>query len=81
MCIRDRDITDARPGVEDASKVLLGVQFRNIAWKVDGSGKLLSGTPVYPSEETLAKRLVQSDTVVGWSQDYQCPYIRYTRCV
>ena len=72
------DITDARTGVEDASKVLLGVQFRNIAWKVDGSGKLLSGTPVYPSEETLAKRLDQSDTVVGWSQDYQCPYIRYT---
>ena len=72
------DITDTRTGVEDASKVLLGVQFRNIAWKVDGNGKLLSGTPVYPSEETLTKRLNQSDTVTGWSQDYQCPYISYT---
>lgn len=72
------DITDARTGVEDASKVLLGVQFRNVAWKVDGNGKLLSGTPVYPSEETLAKRLNQSDTVTGWSQDYQCPYVSYT---
>ena len=72
------DVTDARTGVEDVSKVLLGVQFQSIAWKVDGSGKLLSGTPVYPDEETLAKRLGQSGTVTGWSQDYQCPYIRYT---
>ena len=73
------DITDTRTGVEDASKVLLGVQFRNIAWKVDGNGKLLSGTPVYPSEETLVmKRLNQSGTITGWSQDYQCPYISYT---
>ena len=72
------DVTDVRTGVEDVSKVLLGVQFQSIAWKVDGSGKLLSGTPVYPDEETLAKRLGQSGTVTGWSQDYQCPYIRYT---
>ena len=72
------DVTDTRTGVEDVSKVLLGVQFQSIAWKVDGSGKLLSGTPVYPDEETLAKRLGQSGTVIGWSQDYQCPYIRYT---
>ena len=58
--------------------MLLGVQFQSIAWKVDGNGKLLSGTPVYPDEETLAKRLDQSDTVTGWSQDYQCPYASYT---
>ena len=72
------DITDIQTGVEDVSKVLLGVQFQSIAWKVDGNGKLLSGTPVYPDEETLAKRLDQSDTVTGWSQDYQCPYASYT---
>ena len=72
------DVTDTRTGVEDVSKVLLGVQFQSIAWKVDGSGKLLSGTPVYPDEETLAKRLSQSGTGTGWSQNYQCPYIRYT---
>lgn len=72
------DITDVQTGVEDVSKVLLGVQFQSIAWKVDGNGKLLSGTPVYPDEETLAKRLDQSDTVTGWSQDYQCPYASYT---
>ena len=72
------DVTDTRTGVEDVYKVLLGVQFQSIAWKVDGSGKLLSGTPVYPDEETLAKRLSQSGTGTGWSQDYQCPYIRYT---
>ena len=71
------DLTDARTGVEDTSKVLLGVQFRNIAWQVDSNGKLVSGTPVYPDEETLTKRLNQSGTVTGWSQDYQCPYIRY----
>ena len=72
------DITDVQTGVADVSKVLLGVQFQSIVWKVDRNGKLLSGTPVYPDEETLAKRLNQSDTVTGWSQDYQCPYASYT---
>ena len=72
------DITDVQTGVADVSKVLLGVQFQSIVWKVDRNGKLLSGTPVYPDEETLAKRLDQSDTVTGWSQDYQCPYASYT---
>ena len=71
-------VTDPETGVEDASKVLLGVQFLSIAWQVDAGGKLLSGTPVYPEEETLAKRLGQSGTVTGWSQDYQCPYASYT---
>ena len=71
-------ITDAETGVEDTSKILLGVQFQSIAWQVDANGKLLSGTPVYPSEETLAKRLSQSGTVTGWSRDYQCPYVSYT---
>ena len=39
---------------------------------------LLSGTPVYPSAETVARRLAQPDTEKGWSGAYQQPYAVYT---
>lgn len=68
----------ADTGVEDASKVVLGLSCKNVAWKIDGSGKLLSGTPVHPSNDTVAKRLAQSDTVLGWSDTYESSYAVYT---
>lgn len=62
----------------DASKVLLGFSARNAAWQIDENGKLLSGTPVYPSNDTVWKRLGQSGTEFGWSDTYQQPYAVYT---
>ena len=71
-------ITDADSGVQDRSKVVLGFSCKNVAWQIDESGKLVSGTPVYPSNETVSKRLQQSDTVLGWSDAYQHSYAIYT---
>lgn len=71
-------ITDADSGVQDRSKVVLGFSCKNAAWQIDESGKLVSGTPVYPSNETVSKRLQQSSTVLGWSDAYQHSYAIYT---
>lgn len=71
-------ITDATSGVQDRSKVVLGFSCKNVAWQIDGNGKLVSGTPVYPSNETVSKRLQQADTVLGRSDAYQHSYAIYT---
>lgn len=71
-------ITDADSGVQDRSKVVLGFSCKNVAWQIDESGKLVSGTPVYPSNDTVSKRLQQSDTLLGWSETYQHSYAVYT---
>lgn len=62
----------------DPSKVVLGFSTKNTAWRIDDSGKLRSGTPVYPNRETTAKRLSQSGTLRGWSQEEQQSYAIYT---
>lgn len=61
----------------DPSKVLLGFSVENTAWQIDREGRLVSGTPVHPSNETVAQRLTQSSTVLGWSQEYQQSYAIY----
>ena len=62
----------------EPGKVVLGFSCKNAAWQIDEDGKLVSGTPVYPENDTVVKRLAQSDTTVGWSQLYQQPYAIYT---
>lgn len=62
----------------DPGKVLLGFSVKSTAWQIDGEGNLLSGTPVYPTVETVAKRLAQSSTEFGWSDTYQQSYAIYT---
>ena len=59
------------------SKLLLGFSVINTAWEIDENGKLVSETPVHPSNETVIKRLSQSDTEYGWSQTYQQSYAIY----
>ena len=62
----------------DPDKVVLAFSARNIAWQIDETGKLVSGTPVSVSNETLRQRLKQSDTKIEWSDRYQQPYAVYT---
>lgn len=62
----------------DPDKVLLGFSARSAAWQIDAEGNLVSGTPVYPTAETVAARLAQPDTVTGWSDTYQQSYAVYT---
>ena len=62
----------------ESEKVLLGFSARATAWQIDGEGNLVSGTPVYPTAETVAARLAQPDTETGWSDTYQQSYAIYT---
>ena len=62
----------------DPDKVLLGFSAQATAWQIDENGNLLSGTPVYPTAETVAKRLAQPDTETGWSDACQQSYAVYT---
>jgi spore germination protein YaaH len=71
-------ITDSVTGVADKSKILLGICSKPVAWQIDASGALVSGTPVNPSWDTVVLRANQSDTVTGWSSAYQMPYFTYT---
>lgn len=73
-----RAITDAETGVEDVSKVVLGYSCKNVGWETDEDGKLVSALPVYPTNDTVAKRMSQEDTVRGWSSAYGMPYMTYT---
>ena len=61
----------------ESEKVLLGFSARATAWQIDGEGNLVSGTPVYPTAETVAARLAQPDTERGWSNAYQQSYAVY----
>lgn len=72
-----RAITNTSTGVQDLSKIVMGFSCKNIAWKVDSAGKLVSGTPSYPTNATVLKRLSQATTVKGWSSVYQMPYATY----
>ena len=65
-------------GEAQVSKIVLGFSCENVAWKIDQNGKLVDGTPVYPANDTVWKRLQQSDTVTGWSDTYQMSYAIYT---
>lgn len=64
--------------VQDLGKIALGFSCKNIAWQIDENERLISGKPLYPSNETLYKRLEQPDTVRGWSDSYQTSYAIYT---
>jgi len=70
-----KNLVDA---VGDPAKVVLGFSAKATAWQIDGSGNLVSGTPVYPTTETVAKRLAQPDTELRWSDTYQQPCAVYT---
>lgn len=71
-----REITDPETGVNDRSKLALAVSFTSMAWSTR-NGLLQSGTPVYPSMDTVRTRLLQADTVIGWSETYKNPYTIY----
>ena len=58
-------------------KVALGFSCKNVAWQIDGEGKLISDKPVYLSNDTVLKRLAQKATEFGWSELYQQSYAVY----
>ncbi|WP_295578927.1 S-layer homology domain-containing protein [uncultured Oscillibacter sp.] len=52
-------ITDSRTGVRDPEKVLLGVSSKNVAWEVDGEGRLVSAKPVYLANDAAYQYIQQ----------------------
>ena len=71
-------ITDEETGVQEKDKIMLALSISNtIAWNSDGE-RITDGKPVFPSMETIEKRLSQSDTKILYSDTYKNPYAFYT---
>ena len=64
-------------GVKDKSKIALGLSFSCVGWMTDANNKIVSAAPVKPSADTVYSRMNQPDTVKGWSDAYQNPYMIY----
>lgn len=62
----------------DPAKVVLALSARNVAWEIDGEGKLVSSQPVAVSGDTVARRLSQPDTKRGWDPEAQQSWASYT---
>ena len=62
----------------DPAKVVLALSARNVAWEIDGAGKLVSSQPVAVSGDTVARRLSQPDTKRGWDPEAQQSWASYT---
>jgi len=71
-------ITHPLTGVEDPSKIAIAFSFQNVGWRVDENNRVISPTPVTVSMDTVITRMAQPDTIFGWSQTHQNPYIIYT---
>ena len=61
-------VTDGSTGVRDVSKVLLGVSSKNVAWEINGDDRLVTGKPVYLSNET-AYQYIQNSRINSSSGD------------
>jgi len=72
-----RAITDPEIGAADPGKVVLGCSSKNVAWKTDERGKLLSAHPVYPDNDTVSRRMKQENSTENWSSAYALPYLVY----
>ena len=64
--------------VADDSKIVLGYSCKNVAWRIDSSGKLVSAKPVYPTNDTVLKRLADPTAKRSWSDTYQTSALTYS---
>ena len=71
-------ITDAETGVQDKRKIALQISLGTAGFQVDENGNLLSSTIYHPTQNTIAKRLLQSDTVVTYDDHTRNPAALYT---
>lgn len=70
-------ITDKNNGVADLDKIEVAMSTASsVAWKTSNE-KIIDGTPIYPSVDTLLKRLAQPDTKIMYSEKYKNPYAFY----
>ena len=69
-------ITNSSTGVEDTSKIVLGLSFDSVAWKLKNA-KLADTTSLSPAISTIYSRL-KGGALMGYSEVYRNPYITYT---
>lgn len=74
-----RCATDPDTGVQDTSKLVLGVSTAGTAaWQLSSNGRMvLNQTPIHPTIETIEKRLAQADTVIEYTMKYRNPCATY----
>lgn len=73
-----RAATDKDTGVEDMNKLVLAISCSAMAWETDAQGRLTDASPLYPTTETVYRRISDPDTVLGWSGTYRNPWAQYT---
>jgi len=74
-------ITDSETGVQDKSKIVLGLSTAsNIGYEIDAAGKLLSSTPNTRNADIskIYARLAANKANIGYSDTYRNPYVIYT---
>jgi spore germination protein YaaH len=69
-------ITNSSTGVEDTSKIVLGLSFDSVAWKLQNS-KLADTSSLSPAISTIYARL-KAGALMGYSEVYRNPYMTYT---
>ena len=72
-----RAITNSNTGVEDKSKIVLAISFSTIGWELAENDTVKSPTPIKPATSIVYTRLIQSNTIKGWSEIYRNPYMTY----
>lgn len=73
-----RMATDPHSGVQDKSKLVLGLSVSNTAGWTTENGAVVNRTANHPSMDTVLKRLSQPDTTVTYADLYRNPYMTYT---
>ncbi len=76
-----RAITHEETGVQDRSKIVLGLSTAsNIGYKISSSGKLLDGAPNTRNAaiERVYARLAANKGNIAYSETYRNPYVTYT---
>ena len=67
----------AAKAMEDPSKLVLQLSMDATAWWVDADGMLQKPQPTRPVASTIYRRLLQSESVMGWSDTFRNPYLTY----
>jgi len=70
-------ITDSKNGVQDKSKIAMGISFGSVEWSLQ-NGKVINQNAYMPDTASIYKRLINPDTTLNYSQKYQNPYITFS---
>jgi spore germination protein YaaH len=69
-------VTDSKTGVQDKSKIVLGMSFNNVGWTVD-NGKITNSKGITYTYADIEK-MIQNGANVKYSDKYRNPYLVYS---